>query len=144
VSEEEKDEGIIIIEQISRLVNGDGDSCDFGCSQNDVPEMITLAKKMFPSKPYRVVTYWCWGDFDIPTEQIEGVKQRGVEPSFIYASSVTEDEVDPANEGFCVKTSLLVEFHLNCLFVTRNTVYILSGKGSRMKVKPAAYNSLFF
>jgi len=131
-------------EQMLRLVCGKGESCDLGCSIEKIPEMILLSKKMVPTKPYRVVRHWCWGDIDLDMLGLKHIKQAGIEPSFIYADEIMEDERGDVRRGIAVKSTLLVKFHLDCLFVTRNTAYILVGTGRRMTVKPAVYLNLFF
>lgn len=133
-----------LIVQMSRLVRGDGDPCDFGCSQNDVPKMILLGKQLFPTKPYRVVSHWCWADLELNDSLAEKVKEQGMQPSFVYADKIIEDETATWDKGLAIKTTLLVEFCHNCLFVTRNTIYILVGAGSRMTVLPGVYAGLTF
>jgi hypothetical protein len=133
-----------LIRQTSRLVDGRGDPCDFGCTEEDLPSKIQLAKAMFPEKPYCAVAKWCWGDLDVSPGMAEEISQAGMQPSFVFANEIVEDEAGRWNKGLSVKTTLLVGFHERCLFVTRNTAYILVETGSRMTVAPAVYVNLVF
>jgi len=141
---EEKMEISNEIGQIFRLVYGEGDACDLGCAIEDIPKMISLSKKMVPIKPYRVVRHWCGGDLEVDVSELEGIKQAGMKPAFIYAGELMEDERGEWRKGVAVKTTLLVEFHLDCLFITRNTAYILVGTGRRMTVNWDVFLNLTF
>ncbi|MEX1196359.1 MAG: hypothetical protein WEB57_00675 [Pseudohongiellaceae bacterium] len=133
-----------IVRQYVRLIHGQGDYCDFGCSKNDVEAMIARAKELFPRKPYCVASGWTWADIEIDPRQADEVAQAGVHPAFIYADNILSDEADRWAQGSCVRTTLLVAFHENCIFSTRNTSYILVGSGTRLKVAPAVYNGIYF
>ncbi|WP_341936861.1 DUF6957 family protein [Marinimicrobium sp. C2-29] len=132
------------IAQTSRLVNGKGDSCDFGCSEEEIEVMLACSKEHFPGKPYCVVKDWCWADVDIDKRQQEEFRAKGVIPSFVYANNIIDDQAGRWSNGLSVRTTLLVEFHKNCIFLTRNTAYVLVGRGSRLTVEPAVYNNLIF
>ncbi len=132
------------LEQASKLVNCEGDPCDFGCTEGDIDKMIAHAKEKFPAKPYRVVSNWCWGDLEVAPGQVDIFHRKDVLPCFIYANKIIQDERAPWDKGLSVRTTLLVEFHRDCIFTTRNSNYILVGSGSRMTVHPSVFTSLFF
>jgi hypothetical protein len=133
-----------LISQASRLVNGKGDPFDAGCREDEAQDMIAYCKHLRPNKPFCLIANWCWADLDIDPMVIERLNSVGVQPAFIYSSYIIEDEAKRWNAALSVKTGLLAEFHKNCIFETRNTFYILVGKGSRLTVSPAVYNNLFF
>lgn len=130
-----------LLEQIDRFINGEGEPCEYGCVQEDVSRMIALGKEMYPDKPYRVVSGWSWGDFDVTESQRDIFRQQGVEPAFLFANQVVIDETGRFHEA--VKTTFLLAFHAPCLFVTKNTVYILLGPGSRTTVDLDVYRIYF-
>lgn len=129
--------------KILRFLYGDGVHCDFGCSEEEIPEMVSLSQEMFPSKPYRVVRGWHWGDLDLDMQHLDRFSELGLQPSFIYAEEIVEDGSKRAGKGKSVRTSPLVEFQHSSLFVTQNTVYILVGTGIRMTVNLFVYQHLF-
>ena len=51
--------------------------------------------------------------------------------ALIKADTVIDDEAGRLCSGDWVRTSLLVSSTENCLFETKNTEYLLVGKGSR-------------
>jgi hypothetical protein len=130
-----------VLEQIDRFINCEGEPCDYGCAEEDLPRMIAIGKEMYPDKPYRVVSGWSWGDFEVNESQREVFRQEGVEPAFLFANQVVIDETGRFHDA--VRTTPLLAFHAPCLFVTKNTVYILLGPGSRMTVDLAAYRIYF-
>lgn len=133
-----------LIEQFAQLYNGQGDPCDYGCSEESVEQMIVRAKELFPTKPCCVVSEWCWADVDIDVRQAEELQRTGVQACFIYSNKIIRDEADPWAEGSCVRTSFLEAFHDRCIFSTRNTNYVLVGSGVRMKVLPQVLTNLVF
>lgn len=73
-------------------------------------------------------------DILAPQHHRESLKQSGLDPCFIFAANVLDDEARRPHIGPMVRTSLLQHFEENCLFVTANTVYVLSGHGKRTSV----------
>jgi len=126
---------------VSRLINCQGDPCDFGCSEGEVDRMKVLSKQLFPEKPYRVVRKWTWGDIEVDEAFSASLTEVGILPAFLIAEMV-EDETEKFDSGLKVKTTPLVSFSNNCLFVTRNTAYILVGRGTRMTVSLGVYHAL--
>lgn len=134
------------LERFEALVNAQGQPCDFGCSEDNVRQMITYAKKSFPNKKYCVVSQWCWADIDVDGDPslAEGMKHRGVLPCFLYATQILHDEANRWSMYTPIRTSLLVCFHQNCIFVTRNSSYILLGLGVRITVAPSDFVNVRF
>lgn len=126
-----------------KFIYGDGDPCNFGCSDEKFQEMISLSQELFPDKPYRVVKEWHWGDLELDDQHLDRLDKMGLKPAFIFAKEIIVDGTERDGEGRSVKTSPLFEFHHGCLFVTRNTTYILVGAGTRMTVHPFVFSYLF-
>jgi|GEM_PF-447553 len=132
------------VNQFVKLVTQKGEPCDFGCNESAVEEMLARAKQLSPNKPCRVVTGWSWGDLDIDSQLAERFRQEGIQPSFVFANTIIFDEADPWDAGLCIKTTFLKCFYEPCIFVTRNTNYVLVGPGVRRKVLPETYINLTF
>tara|TARA_R110002167_G_scaffold254359_2_gene460573 strand:+ start:22052 stop:22495 length:444 start_codon:yes stop_codon:yes gene_type:complete len=128
------------LEQISKMVNHQGDYCDYGCSEEMVNKMISLAKEMFPNKPCCVVGRWCWVDIELEPQDENALMTAGLNPSFIYASRVISDDRQRWEENTCIRTTLLQKFHHQSIFSSQNTNYILCGPGVRISVIPAVYS----
>lgn len=125
--------------QTQRVVKGQGLSCSFGCNEAGLPEAIAFAKGAFPDKPYCVVSDWTWVDIVRPGELEANDGKAEDRPSIIYAGKVVADEAHRPHLGPVVRTSPLCEFHRDCIFVTKNRVYILCGRGNRTTLSSALF-----
>ena len=129
------------VTQADRIFNCTGDPCDFGCHENKVAEKIAYVKKHLSGYLYCVVADWIWIDINVSPENLKRFQVRGIKPSFVYAHKVIEDE---AQRPFVsVRTTFLQDFHENCIFLSRNTAYILCGKGTRVSIDPVVYAAVF-
>lgn len=120
-----------------RLVKGQGTPSEFGCNQDELPEIIAYAKRAFPEKPYCVVGNWTWVDVTDSDGEKDAHGRLADKTSIIYASQVIADEAHRPHLGPLLRTSPLCEFHRDCVFVTSNTVYILCGRGKRTSLSSA-------
>lgn len=121
-----------------------GEACDFGCAPDSIADVLSIAKAQYPDRPYCVVTDWIWVDIHAPQSDRDSLEQTGLVPCFIFALNVLDDEARRPHIGPMVRTSLLQHFEQNCLFVTANTVYILTGHGKRTSVTPEVAMSITF
>lgn len=136
-------DGQNLVEQIDRLINGEGDPCKVGCEESEVDAMIAYCKDTL-GKKYCLVSRWSWADLAVSPEDNEAIEKSGFKPSFIYASNIIRDEAGRWSPGMSVKSTLLTAFTKNCIFVTANTAYILVGPGTRLRVSPTVYTNLHF
>lgn len=130
----------LMLEQYSQLLNQVGDYCDYGCTEDQVYEMMVLAKKLFPNKQRSIVSNWCWADIDIDGNDRYAIETMDLEPCFIFANKIiydTQNRVD--YEGYVVRSTLLEDFIHPCIFSTLHTSYILLGAGVRLKVSQDIY-----
>jgi hypothetical protein len=118
--------------QTHNVIQVQGSSCDLGCSYVDLPKVIAYVKQAFPDKPYCVLKNWLWVDSVISATDLHAAPE--IQPTFIYASEVIADEAHRPHLGPLVRSSPLLEFHQNCVFITKNTAYILCGRGNRTTV----------
>jgi len=129
------------INQADGVFNNEGAPCDFGCSQRSVPTMIKYIKKHLSPYPYCVVADWKWIDMNASEKTRESLDSYGLKPSALLARRVITDERMRPFES--VRTTLLQGFHKNCIFLTRNTAYILSGPGTRVSIDTRVFTSIF-
>jgi hypothetical protein len=106
--------------------------------------MIDMASTCYPNKVIRAVKNWMWSDFEVSEEALGCFQESGIQPAIMFAHYLIWDSSGRWQEGWNVKTTALVSFEENCFFITRNTVYILVGKGHRKNVYPQAAASLHF
>jgi len=128
--------------QVDQIFNGDGVSCDFGCSEASVSDMIAHIKEYLPAYPYCVIADWVWLDIKLEPEIQALFDIRGAKPCFIFAHKVIEDQAQRSFKS--VRTTYLQEFQKNCIFLSKNTAYLLVGRGTRVSVDPQVLRSIFF
>ena len=128
--------------QADQVFSGGGDSCDYGCDEASAPNMIAYINEHFPDYRYCVVGDWTWLDVELKPEARALFEKRGGKPCFVFANKVIDDE---AQRGFqSVRTTYLKSFHKNCIFISKNRAYILTGPGKRMTVDPVVFKSIVF
>lgn len=132
------------VQQVADLLYVRGTACDFGVDESFLPVIIETTKKRFPHKGISAVKQWMWWDYDISEDDRNHFVASGVQPAIVFANYLLWDSRDRWPEGWNVKTTPLVSFEENCLFITRNTVYILVGKGQRKTVDPRHAASIYF
>ncbi len=71
----------------------------------------------------------------------ESLESYELKPSASLAHRIIADESMRSFKS--VRTTLLQEPHKNCIFLTRNTAYILNGPGTRVSIKPQVFTSIF-
>lgn len=130
------------ISQVEKVLAGQGAQCDFGCSQEAIPEMIDYIKKHLPAYPFCVIADWTWLDINLEPEVQALFGKRGAKPCFIYAHKVIEDQAQRPFKS--VRTTYLQDFQKNCIFLSKNTAYILTGQGTRVSVDPQVLRAIFF
>ena len=95
-----------------------------------------------PYKPVCVVKNWMWWDLEVTEQQKQLLKENDQHAGLIKADTVIEDEAGRFRPGDWVRSSPLVNFTENCIFETKNTVYLLVGKGSRKTI--SLYTAISF
>ncbi len=129
------------IEKISDFLSSEGEAIPSAC--DDEVAGIALAQKLYPDKPYCSVRQWILVDLDISDDKKALVAEQGFRPILLYAHAVVNDSACRFSPGDWVRSTLLVDLKSNCLFETRNSVYILLGAGSRKTVEPAVVTGIF-
>ncbi|MBD8472484.1 hypothetical protein IFT98_19975 [Pseudomonas sp. CFBP 8770] len=112
-------------------VHREGQASSFGADLTRV-EIEALVAERFPHKAYCLVEDWLIFHVDESPESLAKVRATGLEPMFMYAHCVVYDEQGRFPPGGWVRSTLCKSFDGVCLFETRNTVYVLMGKGREM------------
>jgi len=131
----------IIIERISEFLSSEGEVIHSACDDEAVG--VGLAQELCPGKPYCSVRQWILVDLDISDGKNALVTDQGFQPVLLYAHTVVTDSAQRFAPGDWVRSTLLVNLKNNCLFETKNSVYILLGAGSRKTADPDLVFSIF-
>jgi hypothetical protein len=122
------------LENLESAFNSKGAAFDAGCDESSIERYRDKCHEHIPNKKVCVVKNWMWWDLDIPEQHKQLLQQSGQHATLIKADTIIDDEAGRFRPGEWVRTSPLVSFTENCLFETKNTVYLLVGKGSRKKI----------
>lgn len=132
------------IQSISSLIYEPGEPFEFGCDVSEASAFIELAEKKFPDKPYCVAKDWVIWNAIVTEQQRQALGAISIQPVFVYVNFVIEDEYGHLNRGNYRRSTALVEMLQPCFFVTRNTIYILTGPGTRKDVNLKDVFSIYF
>lgn len=131
------------LENLVTAFSTEGDSFDAGCNESDIEKYRAKSHKLIPSKKVCIVKNWMWWDLDVTQQEKQRLQQSGQYPNILKADTIIDDEARRFPPGGWVRSSLLVNFSENCIFETRNTVYLLVGKGTRKTVSIDTAMSFF-
>ena len=131
-----------VLTQVESFLYGDETPCEYGCSLDNIDEMVKEAKQLYPDKPYCTIRHWIWVDVTVPEKHLKPFTAKGIQPSLVRSGDILHDEAQRPHTRHSLRSSWLLDFSRNCLFVTRNTTYILVGPGSRVSVEPAVFQLL--
>lgn len=131
------------IQEVGRLLHEPGSAFEFGCLDTDSEKFIQLAIERYPGKPYCLVRDWVVWDVGVNDAELKQFEADSIKPIFLHAKFVINDQTGRARYGYYRISTPLVEISEPCFFVTRNTVYILAGSGTRKEVDVKEVNALF-
>ena len=80
---------------------------------------------------------------DLPGEDIAVYRKQGFEPVQLKADNMISDSSGEWQPGFWVMTTPLKQLHDDCIFETRNSLYVMVGPGSQKKIDPDLAQSFF-
>lgn len=120
-------------EELANMLFYNGEAFDIGCNDYIDNQLIEHAKKL-TNKPYCIVKEWCWWDIDMPESISKKMVEKSTLPAMLFSHYIIDDELKRFPVGGNVRSSLLYKFHPPAFFETGNTVYILTGRGTRKTV----------
>jgi hypothetical protein len=132
-----------VIQDIADLLHEPGTFFEFGCNESEIPQFVEISKQKFGRKKYCAVKDWTVWDLNINEDGVRLLANHGVMPSILYAKYVIDDSAGRFSIGNYVMSTPLVELADGCFFITRNTVYILVGDGTRKIVNPDLVSSVY-
>lgn len=112
-----------------------------GCSLSTHEAAITAQKRFVP-RPFCLVSDWSILDLEVSVDQLNALHSRGLEPVVVYALCVVLDSRGRYQSGDWVRTSFQTGYESPGFFLTKNTVYVLMGKGKRQVITVDDLNAL--
>jgi len=131
---------MVTLEEIAQLLYGAGEV--MAGWQGTQDELIALAAKGFPGKPFCVVRQWILIDLTVNPDEKEKLMGIGLLPATLYAHEVVLDSRNRFQPGMWVRSNFGRSFTQGCMFETKNTVYLLWGPGLRKEATLGAAFSM--
>lgn len=107
-----------------------------------VQEAALTAQKKFTARPFCLVNEWMILDLEVDSIELNALHLRGLEPVVVYSLCVVQDSRGRYQPGDWVCTSFQIAFEAPGFFLTKNTVYVLLGRGKRQSMTIDDLNSL--
>ncbi|NVZ75195.1 hypothetical protein HX859_09890 [Pseudomonas gingeri] len=118
--------------RLAQLIGGQGETVK-GCDLS-TDEAATLVQGRFPQHSFCLVQDWAILDLETTYEELEALHSRSLEPVLIYALHVVHDSRGRFNPGDWLRSSFQLSYEEPGFFLTKNTVYVLLGKGTRQQI----------
>ncbi|WP_032833449.1 hypothetical protein [Pseudomonas sp. URMO17WK12:I12] len=103
--------------------------------------LIELATATFTEKPFCIVRQWLLLDVMLPESQEREIKAQGLEATVLYAQAVVFDSDNKFQPGDSVLSDFQSDFE-ECVFESKDTLYILAGRGARKHASLPAVKAL--
>lgn len=118
-----------------------GPAQSLGGSKLGNDELIELAAETFVEKPFCIVRGWMLLDVMLPELQEQDVKAQGLEATVLYAQAVVFDSSKRLKPGDSVLSDFQSDFE-ECIFESKDVLFILAGRGARKHVSAPAVEAL--
>ena len=126
------------------FLHGKEESVIQGIPESDIEIWKVKLLKKSNNKNIRFVREWIWWNLICTEADKAALLKEGIIPTALYSHDLIWDESGAFTPGWSVKTSLLENFEEECLFITRNTIYVLVGPGRQSDIDPRVFNSIHF
>lgn len=128
-----------VLEQVSDLLHGPAVVVQ-GSHQND-KDLMAQVDKDYPGRAFCIVRQWIIIDVQLSTESLAKTRSLGMTPAIIYSADIQVDSQRRFPAGSWVRSTYQTRFE-GCYFETRNTVYVLAGRGFRKSASLEAVAAL--
>lgn len=112
-------------------------------SELGIDAVMAAARKRYKWMPLCAVAEWTILDAIVTDDERTKVAAAGCQPMFMFAHKVVDDEQRCFEPGHWVRSRIGTAFNDCFLFETRNSVYVLLGRGHRKSASIEAIFPLF-
>ncbi|MGY2273077.1 DUF6957 family protein [Pseudomonas reactans] len=123
-----RDMAVTDVELLGELLFGSAQVV--GGSRLEDDELIELATVNFTEKPFCIVRQWMLLDVMLPESRDKEIKAQGLEATILYAQTMVFDSSNKLQPGDSILSDLQSDFE-GCFFESKDTLYILAGRGAR-------------
>ena len=101
-----------------------------GGSRLDDDELIRVAKELFVERQFCIVRHWMLVDVMLPQFHAREIQKQGLEATILFAQQAVFDNQSKHQEGGIILSDYQRDFD-GCIFESKDTLYILAGRGAR-------------
>lgn len=124
---------------VASIIHGEGEPMP-GC-QLSVEEAKAWLREIEPPRPFCLIADWCWLDLEASLEPHAGLGGEA-RRALVYGGNVLFDSRYRFQVGGWVRSTMLVALRDEFIFETRNTRYVLMGRGARRATSLSTVRSL--
>lgn len=128
-----------VLEQLSDLLHGPAMVVQ-GAHQDD-DELIIQVERDYPGRAFCIVRQWMIIDIQLTLENLAKTQEMGMAPTIIYSADIQLDSRTRFPQGSWIRSTYQTRFESH-YFETRNTVYVLAGRGFRTRASPETVAAL--
>ncbi len=99
-------------------------------ASGELDQLVEMVQERYPGKAYCLVREWTLFRAALTEPELAKVAAAGHLPLFLFAHHVVLDSAGRFEPGHWVRSSIGVALVDGHFFETRNTVYVLVGKGA--------------
>jgi hypothetical protein len=126
------------LEDIVRFYDEVGAPSSFGCDEGEVKNWISYCEEKYPEKGICTVKAWAVVECRCNESEVLALKHKlGVKPFVLKTNYVLWDSKNRWPSGSIACSYFLIEIEESCLFITKNTCYIMVGQGRQKSITPS-------
>lgn len=118
--------------RLQQLLSGQGEVVN-GCDLS-AEDATNFVQSNFGQHSFCLVRDWTLLELEPCGESYDTLRSHGLEPVLVYAHSVVFDSRERFNRGDWVRSTFQLRYEGEGLFFTRNTLYVLLGRGTRQSI----------
>jgi hypothetical protein len=129
-------EELFTIEDVAGFYAEKGTPSCLGCDESEIEKWISYCEDHYADKGICTVKKWMIVECTYSEPAKAKLREMGLLPFVMHANCVVWDSKNRWRTGSFASSYFLVELSENCLFVTKNTAYILIGSGHKKFISP--------
>lgn len=124
---------------VASIIHGEAEPMP-GC-QLSVEEATAWLLEIEPQRPFCLIADWCWLDLESPLKP-DVAPGEDTHRALVYGGNILFDSRHRFPVGGWVRSTMLVALRDEFIFETRNTRYVLMGRGTRQTTSLSAVSRL--
>jgi hypothetical protein len=130
-------EELFTLEDVASFYAEHGTPSELGCDESEVEKWITYCRNEYPEHGICTIKKWMVVECTYSESAKAKLHEMGLLPFVMHTNFVMWDSKGRWRTGSFASSYLLTELKENCLFITKNTAYVLVGNGHHKFISPS-------